>query len=252
MQTSGQANGYSYNDGILSITGLTTAQMKAAPNFSGWDFDTTWTIRTDSTYPGLKKLDNAPFAFSDYLIVGRTVALSELLANDYDIETVQTNLIPKIKSAKTGTTDSVNTLMFATSIVNGFLDTVTYRVGEVRSTSGDTLWGNLATSVLVLDTSTTATSENLSAAPNSFTLYQNSPNPFNPSTTIFYDVPKWSHVVLKVYDIAGQGTVTLMDGMRPAGKYQAVFNTVHLAGGVYFYRLVAGDFIAVKKMILMK
>jgi len=89
-------------------------------------------------------------------------------------------------------------------------------------------------------------------SPIKFELYQNYPNPFNPSTTIQFDIPKASFLTLKVYNVLGQEVATLVNEKREAGRYEVGFNASTLSSSVYFYRLVAGDFIAVKKFMLLK
>ena len=85
-------------------------------------------------------------------------------------------------------------------------------------------------------------------------LHQNFPNPFNPSTVIIWQVPVNSHITLKIYDILGREVATLIDEVKEAGVYSSTFSTLHSAfsTGVYFYELKAGDFRAVKKMLLIK
>ena len=152
-QTSGQINGaYNYN-GPGSGIGLTTVQMEQSANYSGWAFNTMWTIRTDSTYPGLRKMVNAPFAFADTFSTGNTFALSKLLLNDCALDTGRNNLVLKVISASAGITDSVSILTFPSGIATGTISTVQYRVGEVRTAIGDTLWGNIATSFIIDSTS---------------------------------------------------------------------------------------------------
>ena len=95
-----------------------------------------------------------------------------------------------------------------------------------------------------------------------FNLFQNYPNPFNPSTTISYQLSSTSHVTLKVYDVLGKEVKTLVDEVKGPGKYEVSFSTeerstsgsnkTNLSSGVYFYRLTAGDFTAVKKMLLIR
>ena len=80
----------------------------------------------------------------------------------------------------------------------------------------------------------------------------NFPNPFNPSTTIYYDIPKQSFVTLKIFDLLGREVTTLVDGDTKAGKHENIFNAKYLPSGVYFYQLKAGEFIQTKKMILIK
>lgn len=84
------------------------------------------------------------------------------------------------------------------------------------------------------------------------TLQQNYPNPFNPITTIRFGLPKASRVSLKVYDILGREVATLLDGFSKAGEKSVEFRASNFATGVYFYRLVAGDFVETKKLMLLK
>ncbi len=91
-----------------------------------------------------------------------------------------------------------------------------------------------------------------SLVPMEYTLYQNYPNPFNPSTIISYQLPVSSKVVLKIYDLLGREVATLVDDRQHAGNYSVKFNAGSLSSGIYFYRLVAGGFIQVKKLVLLK
>jgi hypothetical protein len=85
-----------------------------------------------------------------------------------------------------------------------------------------------------------------------FSLEQNFPNPFNPSTVISYELPVGGNVTLKVFDILGKELTTLVNQFKPAGKFKVEFNAKALPGGVYFYRIQAGNFIETRKMVLMK
>jgi hypothetical protein len=93
-----------------------------------------------------------------------------------------------------------------------------------------------------------------SEIPSEFELGQNYPNPFNPTTKINYTVGANgnSPVQLKVYDVLGNEVTTLVNEQKPAGTYQITFDASVLSSGVYFYRLMAGEFISTKKLILMK
>lgn len=88
--------------------------------------------------------------------------------------------------------------------------------------------------------------------PGKFSLYQNYPNPFNPSTTIEYDLPKSADVKIEVFNIAGQKIRTLLNEKMAAGSHQVEFNAQNLSSGIYFYKIEAGKFQDVKKMILLK
>jgi photosystem II stability/assembly factor-like uncharacterized protein len=90
--------------------------------------------------------------------------------------------------------------------------------------------------------------------PSEYALYDNYPNPFNPTTNIRYQLPADSKVKLTVYDILGNAVVILVDKEQAAGKYEIAFdaNKYGLSSGVYFYRLNAGEHSYINKMILMK
>ncbi|MCH9028575.1 MAG: T9SS type A sorting domain-containing protein [Bacteroidetes bacterium] len=85
-----------------------------------------------------------------------------------------------------------------------------------------------------------------------YELYQNRPNPFNPSTTIKYNLKENGYVSLKFYDILGREVADLIDEKHSAGSYNVTFNTDGLVSGVYIYKLKVNDFVEVKKMILTK
>jgi hypothetical protein len=88
--------------------------------------------------------------------------------------------------------------------------------------------------------------------PTQYALLQNFPNPFNPTTTIRFEVPKEGFVELKVYDAVGKEVATILSNYLTAGRYQIRWNAAGNASGVYFYRLVSQDYSSVKKLILMK
>ena len=88
--------------------------------------------------------------------------------------------------------------------------------------------------------------------PSEFSLKQNFPNPFNPSTQINFSIPQTSLVVLKVYDVTGREVATLLNQYKTAGSYTLNFNATELASGIYYYTIAAGSFSSTKKMILMK
>ncbi|MFH1214461.1 MAG: T9SS type A sorting domain-containing protein, partial [Candidatus Neomarinimicrobiota bacterium] len=88
--------------------------------------------------------------------------------------------------------------------------------------------------------------------PKVFALKQNYPNPFNPTTNIRFDLPKNSDVSLVVYDLMGREVAQLVKGHLDAGYHTINFNAAKLPSGVYIYRLIAGDFVSVKKLMLLK
>lgn len=88
--------------------------------------------------------------------------------------------------------------------------------------------------------------------PAAFELEQNFPNPFNPTTSIRYGVPRSSQVTLTVFDMLGREIRTLVNEVQPAGQYTVDFDGRDLASGVYFYRLSSGSFNAAKKFVMVK
>jgi Secretion system C-terminal sorting domain len=100
--------------------------------------------------------------------------------------------------------------------------------------------------------STTGVPKNDQSSPGQFRLDQNYPNPFNPTTVIGYHVPVRSDVTLKVFDILGREIATLVNEEKNAGLYKVTFDGSRFSSGVYFYRIQAGAFVAMKKFVLMK
>ncbi len=105
---------------------------------------------------------------------------------------------------------------------------------------------------LSFDTSITSVGNTDNLLPQKFSLYQNYPNPFNPSTSIEFTLPKPEYVKLKVYNILGKEVATLVAKKLNQGNHTYQFDGSNLASGVYYYQLEAGDFMEVKKMILLK
>lgn len=119
-------------------------------------------------------------------------------------------------------------------VANG-ASTVMTKNGSVKITSGDI--------ALKFDGN---------AKPVEFALQQNYPNPFNPTTEIKYSLPQDAQVKLSVYNVLGQEVLNLVNGMQEAGYHSVQFNASNFPSGVYFYRIEAGQFNALKKMMLVK
>lgn len=94
--------------------------------------------------------------------------------------------------------------------------------------------------------------ESAEERPASFELFQNYPNPFNPETVIRYQLPVFSKVSLKVYDVLGNEIAVLVNEYQNPGAYVAHFKANQLSSGIYFYQLKAGDFLQTRKMIVLK
>jgi hypothetical protein len=94
--------------------------------------------------------------------------------------------------------------------------------------------------------------EFLNEIPKEFSLQQNYPNPFNPTTTIKFGLPKTTQVKLEVYNILGERVSELINQELNAGTYELRFDASKLSSGIYIYRLMAGDYTSVKKLMLLK
>lgn len=92
----------------------------------------------------------------------------------------------------------------------------------------------------------------ISEIPTVYDLYQNYPNPFNPTTKIKFDIPQDGFVSLKVYDITGREVAQLVNSNLEAARYEVEWNGSQFSSGVYFFRIQAGDFVKVQKMMLTK
>ncbi len=123
-----------------------------------------------------------------------------------------------------------------------------YKNELIAGTRGNGIW-HRPLSQLITDVNKVE-----SKFPSNFSLSQNFPNPFNPSTTINYQISNSGHVELKIYDILGREAAVLVNEVQKAGNYSIRFNTNNsqLAGGVYFYRLKCNGFSSTKKLLLLK
>ena len=101
-------------------------------------------------------------------------------------------------------------------------------------------------------TTITALDEQPEDIPAKIALEQNYPNPFNPKTIINYDLPITNYVNLSIYSLLGQKVATLVDKEQTAGSYKVEWDARGFATGVYYYKLNAGDFQQIKKMVLIK
>ncbi|MCX7833328.1 MAG: T9SS type A sorting domain-containing protein, partial [Ignavibacteria bacterium] len=94
--------------------------------------------------------------------------------------------------------------------------------------------------------------ENNNNIPTEYKLEQNYPNPFNPTTTISFSLPKSAFVTIKVYDVLGKEIRTILSENKDAGNHSLLFDATDLPSGIYYYKIVANNFVDTKKMILLK
>jgi len=145
------------------------------------------------------------------------------------------------------------------------IDSTSYLVPEGQSlefhqtsaAGGQTFAPYFTAGYVDIKSATDAGEEDEFILPNEYSLAQNNPNPFNPSTKIQFELPRAGHIRLTVFNVLGQTVRTLCDEKLPGGKHSVIFdgknnNGGKIASGIYFYRLEAGDFTQSKKMILLK
>ena len=94
--------------------------------------------------------------------------------------------------------------------------------------------------------------EEKNTAPAGYILHQNYPNPFNPGTEISFSLAKSSFVTLEIYNSLGQKVATLINDEMNSGSHKITFNASDLSSGVYYYKIQAGEFQSVKKMLLLQ
>lgn len=147
----------------------------------------------------------------------------------------------------TGTPDSIK--LSATTSSNCAYGTYTVTVTGVETGGPRT---HTRTYTLVVSSTPSGINNNTQSA-YQYNLYQNYPNPFNPSTSIEFFLPKQSLVNLKVYDLVGKEVATLVNNdLRKEGLHQVTFDGTNLSSGVYYYKITAGEFTDIRKMLLVK
>jgi hypothetical protein len=139
-----------------------------------------------------------------------------------------------------------------------FTGPVTYNASQSVATNNLIIYVSDGTSTLlgqskaiVAKAGVTGVEQN-NSLPTAYSLLQNYPNPFNPSTTIEFGLPNASNVTLKVYNMLGEEVASVVNQTMTAGYHTVVFDASKLASGMYIYRIVAGNFIQVKKMTMLK
>ena len=139
----------------------------------------------------------------------------------------------------------------ATTFEASDLDVEVRHYWRVRSRGADTYsaWSEVWSFTTAMDVAIEPIDSPL---PADYHLAQNYPNPFNATTTIEFDLPQSSYVTLKVYDLRGREVATLASGSYPAGRYNINWNASKLASGVYVYRLQAGTYSEINRLVLLK
>lgn len=222
-------------------------------------------VNTFLVSASFKMGSNSKILFSDYSVVGDSLAAVSLLGDN-----IYVYINVTVVEAATGKT--VGTIKRVIFDHNGLMAKKLSRYYVKQSSNKDrvviiklTLSTNIEKPQLALvdeySDPSQATSNGVSAKSvelqdveliTNYTLEDNYPNPFNPATVITYTVPKDGMITLKVYDMLGREVSTLVNQVQSIGRYEVQFDGSRLASGVYFYRLTSGTYVSTKKMLLMK
>jgi len=213
--------------------------------------------RTGSSWGAFQNLSNSS-ASSTYPFIGGPINSAAVVLW---VENVSGN--NEIKYTWVGQSD---TGLFATTTGSSLYPTFTFRVNGA-STRVLGLWTEGSSSPYLVEDGykdftpllpkLVAEKDLPEILPKEFALYQNHPNPFNPTTTIRYALPKSERMSLRIFSLLGQGIRTLVDEQKAAGDYEAVWdgrdnNGRFVSSGVYVYRLEAGNFSDTKKLVLLQ
>jgi choice-of-anchor B domain-containing protein len=223
-----------------------------------------WLIDNVSFGPGnvIPNMVVTPNSVSDTLLVGETSTFRFAISNTQVqpstlIYTVAENppvdwltILKSAGSVVSGQTDSVGITLDASSLNEGTYSTDIVVSGNDTNNPTETITVNLVVE------SVTGISDNANI-PDVYALGENYPNPFNPSTSIPYQLPQPGDVRIEIYNMLGQKVKTLVNNKKEPGYYTASWeglndNGFQVSSGIYLYRIEAGEFSSVRKMILMK
>ncbi len=169
---------------------------------------------------------------------------SEISVNRYTVERSAdgTNFSEIGFVSAKGNTDTTARYSFFDNLGN--MTSAIYRIRQITNDGGQTV-------TPLINFKLTGTG-NAEFSPTAFQLNQNFPNPFNPVTTIQFEIPKTARTTLTVYDILGRNISTVINQNIEAGKHSITWDSSNIASGIYFYRLTSGEFVETKKMVVAK
>jgi hypothetical protein len=231
-------------DGGYAVTGATRSFGSGSADFYIVKLDAFGTIQWSRTIGGTGN----DYAYSmvqttdvGYLLAGHTTSFG---SGNIDMYIVK---LDAGGNTCGNSTSPVSIFTNPTSAVNTPVPTVTNVNAGVTNSTPSTGSGGTMTAMCLVGIEPVS-----NEIPEVFSLMQNYPNPFNPVTTIKYGIPKTSNVILRIYDVLGNEVRTLINEKKSPGVYSESFNSENLSSGVYFYKIEAGDFTDVKKMLLVK
>lgn len=258
---------YSGSAGTLQNAGTDSAKWSGDENASGYLFTPTsgtnaiptWTGGTGTLGAVVNSTWWATTGVDNYILGSDVQSPANAVAGPgtYDFSI-------KVQPRGNGSNDVIyslvksdNSYLFSGSVYDNHSPLVANTFNGVafalNSWSGSTTTAMYVKDVFVSLSTVTGVEEDTEAKiPIQYALEQNYPNPFNPSTTIEFALPQSDNVKLVVYDALGRVVKELASGNYTAGYHKINFNASNLASGVYFYRITAGDFVSVKKLMLLK
>jgi hypothetical protein len=158
----------------------------------------------------------------------------------------------EVLSTGTWAANTVKTASWTTTLDNGWVEGNCNANVFVYFVSGTLSTGSYIQQTKVQGVTTPLGVSHNNEIPKDYSLSQNYPNPFNPTTNIHFSIPKDGNVSLKIYDMIGNEISTIVNGLVKAGSYNVDVDASSWASGVYFYKLVSGNYSATKKMMLIK
>jgi hypothetical protein len=243
--------------GLFSSVDRDTVVSDTTYQIAGLDNSTTYYWRVRAMNAGGVSCYARPSSFTTVLAAPAQVQLVEP-ANGVSIGSDQVTFAwhpsaPEIQSYEltiVGDSTEVNTTTDTTMTVKipaaGTMKSFTWKVRAQNAAD----FGRYSESWTFVRLTTSAAQQD--GIPKEYALYQNYPNPFNPTTKIRYALPKQSSVSVRVYNALGQEVRSFTSGIEAAGYHEMWFDGSGLASGLYFYRIRAGEFGAVKSMLLVK
>lgn len=193
--------------------------------------------------------------FGDYILVGAYEEDEDILGENnlasagsaylFKNESGTWNQVQKITASDRGESDL---FAYAVAIYGDYAIIGAYYEDE-DANQNNTI-ANAGSAYIYYNSATVSVEEAIN--PTGFSIEQNFPNPFNPSTSIEYTVPSNEYVNLKVYDVLGNEVAQLVNEKKDAGRYRVNFDASSLSSGIYFYKIQAGSFNQVRKMMLVK
>ncbi len=204
-------------------------------------------LSVDSLYPTFDRpVDTFPFL----LTIPYTASYSALIDSFYlDVQHLRADTLVQIKKYNISTSNP-HISFNLTGLLSG--DKIKFRV-TITDTSIFYNFNHYPhTGWVVMNVLPPILNVESGNLPSDYKLVQNFPNPFNPITTIRYQIPEHARVTIKVYDVLGNEIETLIKDEKIAGSYEIEFDGSGLTSGIYYYRITTGDFSQTKKMILLK